>query len=212
MITLDLDGAWEFKADKNSGAIPEACAKALEWLPAVVPGTVHTDLMSNGIIPDPSYRMNETLVQWIDAVQWRYRRTFEVPELLLQERTVRLRAYGLDTFAAIVINGKAVGATANMFIEHSFDVRRVLRPGKNTIEILFDSPVARSKALERKDGALNVALEPHRVYVRKAQYSFSWDWGPKLTTSGIWRKMVIEGHSDAVLRDPFAQVVSLAAA
>ncbi len=209
MIKLDLDGAWEFKAEKKSGAIPESCAKAEEWLPAVVPGTVHTDLMRNGVIPDPFFRMNETQVQWIDAVQWRYRRTFEVPEILLQEKTVRLWAYGLDTYAAIVINGNAVGTTANMFIEHSFDIRRALRPGKNTIEVLFDSPVARSKALERKEGVLNVALEPHRVYARKAQYSFSWDWGPKLTTSGIWRKMVIEGYSDAVLRDPFARVVSL---
>ena len=30
-----------------------------KWLPAEVPGTVHTDLINNGIIEDPFYRDNE---------------------------------------------------------------------------------------------------------------------------------------------------------
>jgi len=64
------------------------------------------------------------------------------------------------------------------------EIGKLLRPGKNTLEVTFDSPVLRAKKLEKEYGILNVALEPHRVYVRKAQYSFSWDWGPKLTTSG----------------------------
>ena len=35
------------------------------WHKAEVPGCVHTDLMSNGLIEDPFYRNNEQKLQWI---------------------------------------------------------------------------------------------------------------------------------------------------
>jgi beta-mannosidase len=95
-----------------------------------------------------------------------------------------------------------------MFVPHHFDLMGILRPGKNTIEILFDSPTLRSEAMEREHGRLQVALEPHRVYARKAQYSFGWDWGPKLTTSGIWCPIRIEAHARECLKDPFVRVLS----
>ncbi len=207
--SIDLNGAWQFRAIDAYHALPSAFMRVTEWLPGTVPGTVHTDLMAQGIIPDPSYRMNENEVQWVDRVQWLYRKNLTIPAGFLTEKVIRLRAEGLDTYARIQINGRTVGETADMFVEHEFDVKRFLKEGENAIDILFDSPVMRSRALEQKHGPLRVALEPHRVYVRKAQYSFSWDWGPKLTTSGIWRGMTIEAFSGARLRDPFVRVVRL---
>ena len=176
---------------------------------ARVPGTVHTDLMRQRVIPDPFYRTNENDVQWVADQQWLYRRTFDVPPQLLAEDVVHLVAEGLDTYAAIRINGKHVATTANMFIEHRFDVKRFLRAGKNSIEIEFDSPIAQSRALEAKHGRLRVALQPHRVYVRKAQYSFGWDWGPTLPTCGIWRSIWLEAFSHGKLKNPFVRVISL---
>ena len=44
-----------------------------QWYPATVPGFIHTDLMANGIIPDPYYGTNEDSVQWVyDERQWVY--------------------------------------------------------------------------------------------------------------------------------------------
>ena len=209
MKKLDLNGKWEFKAINKYKTLPRDKRDATKWMKGTVPGTVHTDLMSNDTIEDPFYRMNENDVQWIDSQQWLYRREFKVSASLLHEDSVQLVAEGLDTFAAIRLNGKLVGETANMFVEHRLEVKRYLRPGKNTIEILFDSPSIRSKAIEKKHGALRVALEPHRVYVRKAQYSFGWDWGPKLTTSGIWRNISLEVFSHARLVHPHVKVLAL---
>ena len=206
MKTLDLNGSWQFRAIDAYGTLPGRARKVTRWMEGTVPGTVHTDLLANRKIPDPFYRMNENDVQWVDSQQWLYRRVFTVPSAFLEEDALELLARGLDTYADIRVNGATVGHTSDMFVEHRFDVKRLLHAGKNTIEILFDSPSRQSKALEKKGGALHVALEPHRVYVRKAQYSFSWDWGPKLTTSGIWRGIAIEGYSRAVLRDPFVRV------
>jgi len=49
-----------------------------EWLPAKVPGTVHTDLLGNSKIEDPFYRLNEHDLQWIDKVNWEYRTSFTI--------------------------------------------------------------------------------------------------------------------------------------
>src|SRR3954471_10521523 len=48
----------------------------LEWLDASVPGSVHTDLMAAGIIPDPFARRFELGCQWVDAERWVYKTHF----------------------------------------------------------------------------------------------------------------------------------------
>jgi beta-mannosidase len=209
MKTLDLGGAWKFRGIDRSGALGAPHRKVLRWLDGSVPGTVHTDLMACGLIPDPFYRMQEKDVQWVDGVAWEYRKEFTVPRALLEEQAVDLVAAGLDTYATVRCNGRMVGSTANMFVEHRFPLKRFLRGGKNVLSIHFESPVVRTKRLEKENGRLAVALESHRVYARKAQYSFSWDWGPKLTTSGIWRAISLEAWSGGRLVDPSAKIVSV---
>jgi len=218
MKSVNLNGKWQFKSGtrQKGRAYPgprrvNRSDRLVQWMSATVPGTVHTDLLANRIIPDPFYRMNELEVQWVDKEGWDYRREFVVTPALLREESIELVAEGLDTYATLILNGKPAGRSANMFIAHRFDVKRLLRKGTNLLKIHFDSPVQRTNALEKKHGALRVALEPPRVYARKAQYSFSWDWGPKLTTSGIWRNISLQAHSGAVMEDPFVKTVWVSA-
>lgn len=209
MKKIDLTGAWQFRLCKDSnGSIPDK-KKLTRWMNAQVPGTVHTDLMSLGMIPDPYYRMQENDVQWVDTCAWEYRKEFRLPADWKNFQTVELIAEGLDTFAAVTLNGTVIADTENMFIEHRIDIKQYLQKGKNTISIVFHSPTERSKTLESKYGRLFVDIEPWRVYARKAQYSFGWDWGPKLTTSGIWRSIYIEARNDARLRDPFVKTIAI---
>ncbi len=153
--------------------------------------------------------MNETEVKWVDDLQWQYRKSFEVPSSFLEHEVIELVAEGLDTYATVSLNGKELGQTANMFMTHRFDVKPQLQRA-NTLEIVFDSPTIRAKQLEQQHGHLRVALQSHRVYVRKAQYSFGWDWGPQLPTSGIWRDISLQAYSYARLQHPFVKVLSVA--
>ena len=210
MKSIDLTGAWQFRCDDTEGVVPGSVRNVTRWMPAVVPGTVHTDLMAAGKIPDPFHRKQELDVQWVDMARWIYRTTFRVPEDLLQERNIVLVADGLDTFASISINGTRVGTSSNMYIGHRFDVRGALVAGKNEIEIAFDSPEVTARALEQTHGKLEVPLVTERVYTRKPQYSYGWDWGPKLTTSGIWLPLRIEAWSGPRLRHPAVRVDELA--
>ncbi len=39
--------------------------------------------------------------------------------------------------------------------------------------------------------------ESPRSMVRKAQYQFGWDWGPRLVTAGIWKDVKLNFWNNA---------------
>ncbi|HTR43569.1 MAG TPA: glycoside hydrolase family 2 protein [Pseudomonadales bacterium] len=160
------------------------------WIPAKVPGCVHTDLLRAGKIPDPFYRDNEKAVQWVGQSEWLYRRTFDVPEEVLRNERVLLRCEGLDTVATVKINGQDVGRADNMFRLWEFDVRSALRAGENAIEISFESPFTYIKQHESTQEPAKWVQG--RAWVRKEPCSFGWDWGPNLPSCGIWKGISLE--------------------
>jgi beta-mannosidase len=79
-----------------------------EWLPATVPGCVQTDLMKNGKIEDPFYRLNEHDVQWIDKVNWEYKTSFNIDPVTFSRDRIALDFKGLDTYADVYVNDTLV--------------------------------------------------------------------------------------------------------
>ena len=187
LIKFPLDGDWQLRQVGQEA-----------WHPARVPGCVHLDLMAAGLIPDPFYRDNELRVQWVEKEDWEYRKEFTVAFSVSSKAHVELVAQGLDTFAAIFLNGQKVGETDNMFRGWRFDIKPFLRPGQNELLIRFDSPVRRAQSLETN---LPYKLPGGSPHIRKAPYHFGWDWGPRLVTSGIWRPLAIEAWEGARLGD-----------
>ncbi|MGQ9661686.1 MAG: beta-mannosidase [Kiritimatiellia bacterium] len=195
MQRINLSGNWEFR---RAHATWEA------WLPARVPGCVHTDLMANGLIDDPFKGMNELDLLWIDTARWEYRRHFEVPKSFLGEICQLIVFEGLDTIARIYLNGRPIGRADNMFRRWSIEVSGQLRPGKNELRVVFTGPVTEGQRLAKLYGRLpggtyhwgtGRVRETGRNYVRKAQYQFGWDWGPLLATCGIWRPVELIAFS-----------------
>jgi beta-mannosidase len=204
-----LDQGWEFsRGDRPPGAglPPELLDTLSTWLPATVPGTVHTDLLANALIPDPFWRDRELVLQWIGEEDWVYRTTFQADLRMLEKEVVELRLHGLDTFAEVRLNGRTVLEADNMFRTWAAEVTRDLRPGENTLEVHFRSPLP--PALEAR-AALGYELPagndrgdpPSRVFVRKAAYHYGWDWGPRFVTSGIWRPVELVAWSGARIAD-----------
>ncbi|MCP5045578.1 MAG: glycoside hydrolase family 2 protein, partial [bacterium] len=181
---MELDKNWRFR-EKGEG----------EWLPAVVPGSVHTDLLTNKKIPDPFYRVNETLVQWVEERDWEYAVTFSIEEAMLEKRNMRLIFHGLDTYARVTLNDNLLLRADNMFREWVVDVKSHLKKGENRLHILFSSPV---KRVAGPWGRLGYKLPGGpRVMTRKAAYHYGWDWGPRLVTSGIWRGVELQAWDSA---------------
>jgi len=178
------------------------------WYKAVVPGTVHTDLLLNNIIEDPYYRLNEKQLQWIDKKDWEYRTSFYVDKDVLNNDRVELDFEGLDTYARVFLNGSLILEADNMFRRWTADVKGKIRAGDNELVVLLESPTRKGlEALSAygfqlaadNDQSENGEMGADRVspYVRKAPYHFGWDWGPRLVTSGIWRPVKLRAWSGA---------------
>jgi beta-mannosidase len=187
------------------------------WLEVIVPGDVHTAMISSGRIEDPFYDRNEERCAWIEDREWWYRTSFERPDRPLRpDERLRLVFHGLDTFATIWLNGEELGRHQNMFREAAFDVGEWVRPGRNTMAILFDRPLDHVGEEHPDQWGRN----PERVFMRKAQFGFGWDWGPRLPTVGIWRpvelrrerRATIEGvHFHTLDIDPAGKKAAVAA-
>jgi beta-mannosidase len=192
-ITTELKANWQFRRQGD-----------VQWMRANVPGTVHTDLLLNKKIPDPFYRDNEQKLQWIEKENWEYEADFDIDDKIISKQNIDLVFNGLDTYADVYLNGVLILQADNMFRTWKVDVKKYLRPRNNQLHIRFAS--AQNKVDSMAKAALPFLLPDNaRVYVRKAQYHFGWDWGPKFTTCGVWRKIGLEAWDDVRIEDVYVR-------
>lgn len=155
-----------------------------DWLSISAPGDVHRTLVDAGRIPDPFWDRNETACAWMESREWWYRTGLDAEaEMLASGDRLDLVFQGLDTFATIWLNGRELGRSRNMFREARFDVTHLLQPGQNTVAVCFAPPLDCIPGEPLTTWGRN----PERVAMRKAQFGYGWDWGPRLPTIGIWR-------------------------
>ena len=159
------------------------------WLSAKIPGTVHTDLLANKLIPDPFFGANEKQLQWIENEDWQYQTTINLTKEELNHQNAILQFDGLDTFAEVTLNGTKILSANNMFRKWKVDVKKLLKIGQNKLEIKFESAVKKGKEEAKK---LSYTLPgDEKIFTRKAQYHFGWDWGPRFVTAGIYKKIAL---------------------
>src|SRR5678815_2409632 len=175
------------------------------WYAATVPGTVHTDLLNNKLIEDPFFRDNEQRLQWIGKTDWEYQTTFHVTPEILARNNIELVFEGLDTYANVFLNESSLLNADNMFRTWRTDCKRLLKPGANTLRILFRSPINEVLPLmakmEYQLPAGNDQGEKTSPHTRKAPYQYGWDWGPRFVTSGVWRPVSLEAWDKARVED-----------
>ncbi|MFA6277533.1 MAG: glycoside hydrolase family 2 protein [Pedobacter sp.] len=179
-----------------------------KWYSAKVPGEVHLDLIANKLIPDPFYRDNEKKLQWIEKENWDYKSTFSVLPNLFKRQHIELIFDGLDTYADVYLNGKLILQANNMFRKWKIDVKKALKQKDNKLLIRFHSAQNTVDSLAKAEVPFVIPDNP-RAYVRKAQFHFGWDWGPKLTGCGIWKEVRLEGYDKKPLEKPFVAPVNV---
>jgi hypothetical protein len=183
------------------------------WLPAVVPGGVHESLLAAGLIKDPYVDRNETFVRWIEDRDWWFRAAFTAPTYLAPDERLRLICHGLDTVAALWLNGEPLGEHVNMFRPAIFDLTGQSR-SRNELLIRFSPPLA---GIDPPEPATRLAAALPDIFAglaaeqptdseaapelpimfsgtlaratlrRKATFSWGWDFGPRVPSIGIWR-------------------------
>ena len=181
---------------------------------AKVPGTVHTDLLSNNKIPQPFYRDNEKQCQWIDKKNWIYTNEFNIDSTDLKYNKVYINFKGLDTYAEVYLNNHKILYADNMFRSWKADVTGKLLEGENKLTVRFISPVTVGLNALNKLGyplpAVNDQSEVGgldnnkiSVFTRKAPYHYGWDWGPRFVTMGIWRPVELQFIDKAQITDVY---------
>ncbi len=155
--------------------------------------------MENHIIEDPFYGVNEHEMKWVYDSDWYYELEFDIVQKYLDYKNILLCFNGLDTIADIYLNGEILGSTENMFLRYTFDVKSKIQKTGNKILINFKSPTKKAQEdIEKFNIRLNTgyAAIPGVPYLRKAQYSFGWDWGPKLPDIGVWKSVQLVGYDE----------------
>lgn len=190
-VSIELNNNWQFKNQKEN-----------KWYKATVPGTVHTDLLANKLIPDPFYRDNESKLQWIDKADWEYKVVFNVEDALFNKSMQELIFDGLDTYADVYLNGKLILRADNMFRGWTVFVKPLIKRTNNVLLIRFSSAQNTVDKIAKSKLPL-VLPDNNRVYLRKAQFQFGWDWGPKFVGCGIWKTIRLHGWNGMRIRPTF---------
>ncbi|GHH29583.1 glycoside hydrolase family 2 protein [Lentzea cavernae] len=187
MIRQFLHDGWQLTATTNE--VPDNVRG--RTVPAAVPGSTHLDLLASGLITDPFLDRAEEELTWMHRADWRYGTTFLAAAVASGQRA-DLVFDGLDTIAAVELNGAVLGHTANMHRGYRFDVRELLVDGANDLTVSFSSALTHAEKVEAALGRReHVNAHPFNM-VRKMACSFGWDWGPDLQTAGIWRPVRLE--------------------
>ncbi|MFC8694822.1 glycoside hydrolase family 2 protein [Streptomyces parvus] len=208
------------------------------WIPAVVPGGVHESLLAAGRIEHPYSGANERRADWVQEREWWYRTgfphpgpgtarlvfdgldtvadvwlngrhlghhenqfrpaAFDVTDALGEDNTLLLRflppLVGREPVASAAETIQRMLALMNPGdADGSADTERAETPGEGAAEDTYwteTMPVAAS--------------------LRKAAFSWGWDFGPHVPSIGIWRQVRLEVAPSSTLTGHHVALTHLA--
>ncbi|WJR66504.1 glycoside hydrolase family 2 protein [Neorhizobium sp. CSC1952] len=183
MTSIDLSGTWQLTS-----------ATGTHRTEIPIPGDVHSALRSAGIIPDPYFGRNENEVQWVAREDWAVERQFTLDD---PDGSWYLDITYLDTVATVFVNGVAVLEADNCFRRYRPDVSKALKPGRNTIRILFRSSITAGAERQARQpfyipySTANCPI-PNGNMLRKPQCHFGWDWNIALAPLGLYGEIALK--------------------
>ncbi len=157
---------------------------------AQVPGDITADLHRAGKIAEPYFGMNHRKVDWIEECDFTYTTQIHADSWLLSQESVLLVFDGVDTFASIFLNGNLLGETENMFLRYQYEIAGFLHEGENSLTVEMHSTRAKMRTYDAS--GYYATFNTQRLFIRKAQCHFGWDWAPDLCGYGIWQDVYLE--------------------
>lgn len=196
-MKLDLNGKWQFKSSRDA-----------DFMDAVVPGTnfldlIRLDRMKNTLVDvsPENTRDNEWFFR-AGTDDWIYRKTFNVSEDFLKADKVFLVLNKIDTLAFVVLNDQEVDHSENAFLPFRRDVKSLLKPGENVLEVRICGPVAfvvgATKLIKTPKNLNGLTGD---VHIRKPAFHFGWDFAPFAPASGIREDVYLETACGAEISD-----------
>lgn len=178
MKNLDLNGKWQLKGTSPEGETLEITAD--------IPGSTLSAVLNFDKDFDVFYRDNADKVQKYENYAWIYTKTFEIKDTDKKQTLVFEK---LDTYCDIYINDKHLASCDNGYIPYKFDISKHIIEGENTISIYFYSPLIRITGSKERACAF---ADYRRLYTRRVQCTYGWDWTMRFVTCGIGNAYIEE--------------------
>jgi len=176
---------------------------------ATVPGSAQLDLAAAGLAGEPYAALNVDAQAWVAAEAWTFTATFTADAALLAAPSAELVAGGIETVAAVSLNGVPLWSSTSAFRRMSADVTSVLRAGAgaNTLVVAIEAPLAAAAAnfaacsgfCPPLASSSNETAAIGFNYLRAPPVSFGWDFSGHFVGSGIWRPIYLRGFAGAAL-------------
>jgi len=178
------------------------------WLNADLPCDIHVPLIENGIIKEPLEAGNCLSCEWVEEKSWWLKKVFDLDDNLLNVDNLKLTLESLDSEADVFLNGFRLGHHRSSFYPFTREVKRFLRLKENILLVRVSSGLEYYSELDLASLNKNLFLtktpynrgDARRVFVRKPQYVYGWDWGPRVATCGIMKGVYIESFSKLAVR------------
>ncbi len=181
------------------------------WIPASIPGDVHQALIQAGRIPEPLEGINSFECEWIEQKKWWFRKRFEIADDPADFDRIELKLDGMDGDAEIFLNGRRLGEHHSAFYPFACDIKNDLNVGQNEVLISLTTGTERiTDAMRSRLGGEVVVGDAYdrprrgtlkRAFLRSPQFSWGWDWSPRIKTICINLPPQIHFYKKAALRD-----------
>jgi beta-mannosidase len=161
-----------------------------EWYSFGKAGSIQEKLMELGELPDPFFGDNEKMYQWIEEHEWKFRSIFYLSDKEMSAESLVLNFPNIDTYGELTINETFLGRTANFFHPYNFEIKDVVKSGKNTVYLTITPPVMYHKSRYETENfhypaPNDLAKIKAAPLTRKPQFQFGWDWSLRMNTIGF---------------------------
>ncbi|MBB4683141.1 discoidin domain-containing protein [Amycolatopsis jiangsuensis] len=210
--TVPLESGWALTMDSR---LPDADGKQLAragadtsgWLPATVPGTVHTSLVEQGKLPEPTTGFgNMRAPEALSRHSWWYRCEFTLPRGFDTGRRIWLEFDGIDHHAQVWVDGTEAGSLTHPVARAAFDVSAALRGrGRHAVAVRIDPmPHPGNPGDKGPDGVSTLNSNAEQKDLPGYISISGWDWMPAVRDrgAGIWNHVRFRSTGDVVLGEP----------
>jgi Exo-beta-D-glucosaminidase Ig-fold domain/Malectin domain/Glycosyl hydrolases family 2/Glycosyl hydrolases family 2, sugar binding domain/Glycosyl hydrolases family 2, TIM barrel domain len=212
---VELNSGWLLqsanKLSMDGGQISTPQGQGGTWLKAVVPGTVLTSLVADGVYPDPLFGENnrpDRIPDDLAKQTYWYRDEFNATSPT-PGRHVWLYFQGVNYIAEVWLNGRDLGSIRGAFARGRFDATEYLvKSGTNVLAVQITPPPDPGKTHEKTQAT---GTGPNGGILSQDGPTFlcslGWDWIPTIRDRniGIWQGVWLESTGPVLVQDPYVE-------
>jgi len=205
-----LNNGWELaegnKIIANTQSIFSQNYKSPDWYNAVVPGTILTTLVQQGIYPDPYIGLNNIVIpDSLCRKDWWYRIAFTSPQAEAN-KLAWLQFDGINYRADVWLNGKMIGTLNGAFVRGDFNITDLLKKNEKNILAVHIFPIANPGIPHEQSALAGAGPNGGSLCLDGPTFisSEGWDWVPGIRDRniGLWQDVRLHYTGAVTLNDP----------